>query len=221
MQRQIYTSIASDGSMKSLDGDQSTARKNRTVFLAKNDINPADTTLHTLSYGGDNYCRYRELHDDDKGDGILRDSTIDADAVVVTHPNHAILLPLGDCVGAIIHDPTRDILMVSHLGRQNLEQYGGTKCIQYLIDNYGIDPTQLTVWLSPSAGDGYPLHAFDNHSLQEVTLEQLAKAGVDEKKVNISTINTLTNLEYYSHSEFLKGNRRANGRFCIVAVMRD
>lgn len=206
--------------MKSLNGNQSAARQNRIAFLQRHHINPEDTTLHTLSYGGNDFNRYLTLDNTAKGDGILRNSTVDADAVVVTKSNHAILLPLGDCVGAVIHDPTKNILMISHLGRHNLEQYGGTKCIQYLINNYGVNPSMLIVQLSPAAGGkNYPLHAFNNRSMHDVTTEQLVAAGVSTENIAPSTIDTTAHADYYSHSEYLKGNRDKDGRFAIVAVM--
>lgn len=207
--------------MKSLDGNHATARRNRAEFIKKCGLNPEAVTLHTLSYGGDDYCRYMELTEQTKGDGILRESTVDADAVIVKEPNHAILLPLADCVGAVIHDPTKNILMVSHLGRHNLEQFGGTKCIQYLLDKFDVNPHDLSVWLSPAAGKkNYPLYAFDNRSLHDVATEQLLAAGVVKESVETSPVDSSTDPDYFSHSQFLKGNRDTDGRFAIVAVMR-
>jgi copper oxidase (laccase) domain-containing protein len=215
-----FCSNVSDGSMKSLNGDQAAARHNRVAFLEKNGIDPAETTLHTLSYGGENYCRYVTLNDKSKGDGILRDSTIDADAVVVTQPNHAILLPLADCIAAVIHDPTKNILMMSHLGRHNLERFGGTKCIEYLVANYSVNPADLTVWLSPAAGkENYPLYAFENRSLHDVATEQLIVAGVVKENITASPIDSSTDQNYFSHSQFLKGNQDTDGRFAVVAVL--
>jgi copper oxidase (laccase) domain-containing protein len=215
-----FCSDTSDGSMKSLNSDQSAARHNRVTFLEKNGIDPTTTTLHTLSYGGENYCRYITLDVSNKGDGIVRDSTIDADAVVVTEPNHAVLLPLADCIGAVIHDPTQNILMMSHLGRHNLEQFGGTKCIEYLVANHSVNPADLTVWLSPAAGkENYPLYAFDNRSLHDEATEQLITAGVAKENITPSPIDSSTNPNYFSHSQFLKGNRDTDGRFAIIAVL--
>ena len=210
-----------DGSMKSIDRSYASVLPARAAFLKNNSLEPSDTTLIQLTYETNDFCRYQVLSADDKGDGITRHATIEADALIVTEPNHALLLPLADCVGAVIHDPIRNILMVSHLGRHNLEQFGGIKCIQYLINNFDVNPNDLSVWLSPSAGkDGYPLHAFDNHSLSEVTLEQLKATGINEKNINSTTINTITDTNYYSHSEYLRGNQNTDGRFCIVALMR-
>lgn len=217
----IHTSTTADGTMKTIDGDRETARRNRVTYLEKIGVDPSATTLHTLSYDTDDFCRYQLLTAADKSDGITRDATIDADAVVVDKPGHAVLLPLADCVGAVIHDPTKNVLMVSHLGRHNLEQSGGTNCINFLIEKFGVDPSDLTVWLSPAAGSqNYPLYAFDNRSMHDVATEQLTTAGIDSENITISPIDVTTDRSYFSHSQFLKGNRESDGRFCIVAVIR-
>ena len=120
-----------------------------------------------------------------------------------------------------MHDPIKDILMVSHLGRQNLEQLAGTKCIQYLADQYQVNPQDLTVWLSPAAGkENYPLYTFDNRSLHDVATEQLLTSGILKENVSVSPIDVTVDQNYFSHSQFLKGNRTTDGRFAIVAMMR-
>lgn len=215
-----FCSTTTDGTMRSVNGDHETARHNREAYVAKKGLNPRNATLHTLSYDGDDYCRYIVLDESLKGDGILRESTVNADAVVVTQPNHSILLPLADCVGAVIHDPKEHVLMISHLGRHNLEQYGGTKCVEFLKNKFGSNPNNLTVWLSPSAGkENYPLYTFDGRSLQDVAIEQLTVAGVARKHIKTSSIDTTTNANYFSHSEYLKGSRDYDGRFAIVASL--
>ena len=217
----IFVSKIQDGSMKSIHNDDAEqVNQARTKFLMKNNINPVDTTLVRLKYEGDDYKRYCIVDDSYMGDGIVRESTITCDAVVTLGFNHALFLPLADCVGAVLHDPVRDILMVSHLGRHNLAQFGGTACVDYLIKNLGVDPADLNVWLSPAAGkDFYPLFDFNNRSLHEVALEQLVAAGVLSANVETSSIDSAGNDEYYSHSQFMKGNRASDGRFAIVASM--
>lgn len=220
MSLHYFCSTTADGTMRSINADYTSAQNNRAAFVKKCGINPASVTLHTLSYGGKDYCRYKLLNDKQLGDGIVRDSTIDADAVVVTQHHHGILLPLADCVGAVIYEPMMNILMVSHLGRHNLEQFGGAKCIQYLIDTFKIDASRLTVQLSPSASsNNYPLFAFNNRSLQEVAIEQLLDAGVKLANITPSPIDTTVDTNLFSHSEFLKGNRNSDGRFAIVATL--
>lgn len=221
MQVFISASRVSDGSMKPASNDVQIVQNNRTLFLAKNDIAPENTTLLRLEYGGDDYCRYLSLDESNQGDGITRESTVDVDALVVTRPHHALLLPLADCIGAVLHDPTTNTLMLSHLGRHNIEQMGGTKSVEYLASRYKVNPADLHVWLSPAAGkDAYPLHAFNNKGLHEVAIEQLLAAGVPRTNIDTSPIDTTKDRDYFSHSEFLKGNRPTDGRFCVIAVMR-
>ncbi|MDB5177285.1 MAG: Protein of hypothetical function [Candidatus Saccharibacteria bacterium] len=217
---QVFTSTVADGSMKAPDRNFETVLETRTAFLQKNNVQPNDTTLVHITYDSDDFCRYQTLNDSDKGDGMTRPSTIIADALVVSNPGHALFLPLADCVGAVIHDPTKNILMVSHLGRHNLEQFGGTKCIEYMVKNHGVNPADLTVWLSPAAGiENYPLYSFDNRSLHDVSIEQLAAAGIPAQNITASPIDSAADLNYFSHSQFLKGNRETDGRFVVVAQL--
>lgn len=206
--------------MKTVHGNQLKARRNREAFIIKCGLDPSSSTLHTLSYGGTDYCRYITLAKETRGDGITRPSTIDADAVVVTEPGHSILLPLADCVGAVVYDPKKRVLMVSHLGRHNLEQYGGTRSVEFLVKEFGCNPKDLIVWLSPSAGKiHYPLYAFHNRSLQEVASEQLSLGGIKKNHIELSLVDSSSHPSYYSHSQFLKGMQTIDGRFAIVAVM--
>lgn len=218
----IYTSQVIDGSMKPATNDNAIVMQNRTKFLQAHAIDPDATTLLHLTYGGDNYTRYLSLDDGMKGDGITHDSSIEVDALVVAQPGHALFLPLADCIGAVIYDETSGVLMLSHLGRHNLEQHGGTKSVDYLVKNHEVNPKNLTVWLSPAAGkENYPLFTFDNRSMHDVATEQLTAAGVQAEKITVSPVDTTTDLNYFSHSQFLAGNRETDGRFAVVAVMTN
>lgn len=203
-----------------MTGSASEVVPRRQAFLARYGIDMASTTLVQLIYDGDNYCRYATLDDNDKGDGLIAPSRLVADAMIVTKPSHALFLPLADCIGAVIHDPKNGILMLSHLGRHNLEQFGGTRSIEYLVNEHGNSPADLTVWLSPAAGkDYYPLFGFDNRSLHDVAIEQLTRAGVLPEHITASRIDSAADSQYYSHSQFLQGKRPDDGRFAVVAMM--
>lgn len=215
----IYTSTVSDGSMKSTDGHYASVLPIRQTFLEKYTLAPADTTLVQLAYEGDDYTRYQTVTDHDRGDGIVRPASIISDALVTTRPGHALFLPLADCIGAVIHDSSQNILMLSHLGRHNVEQHGGKKSIEYLVSEHGVTPENLTVWLSPAAGgDNYPLYSFDNRSLHDVAIEQLVAAGVDTNNIARSDIDTTTHPDYYSHSQAIK-DRGPHGRFAVIAML--
>ncbi len=218
----VAVSSVEDGSMNFRGNDSDLIRGNRTYFLGKAGIDPLNATLLQVSFDdGDNFKRYQEVSEDDMGEGILApDSTVIADAIVTVRPNRALFLPLGDCIGAVIYDPQNQILMLSHLGRHSLEQFGGRGSIEFLVKEYGSQPEDVLIWFSPSVGKTtYPMRQFSGKSLKEVALEQVLMTGVDINKLEVSTVDTAENQNYYSHSQFLTGNPDRNGRFAVVAMM--
>jgi copper oxidase (laccase) domain-containing protein len=218
----IAVSNSKDGNMKALLPNDQQAHNNRKKFLEKNNINPRDTTLLYLNYKRANYAQYISIDEHNKGDGIVRDHALISDALIVTKPNHALFLPLADCIGAVIFDPKNNILMLSHLGRHNLIDKGGIKSIKYLKKTYNSNPKDLIIEFSPSAGKkNYPLFDFDNQSLTEIASKQMLSAGVDKNNIKIPKIDTTSNKKYFSHSQFLTGKRQEDARFAIVAVIKD
>lgn len=213
-------SSSADGTMKrGLVSDEETFR-NREVFLEKCGIRADQSVLVGIVYDKEDFTVYREVGVINQRQGMYGDDVLAADALVTTDPGVALFLPLADCVGVIVYDPDRRVLMVSHLGRHSIEQYGGMASIRYLVDTFGSDPTKLLVWLGPSPSqEKYPLRQFDGRGMHEVVIDQLMQVGVVCDHIEASSIDTATDSDYYSHSEFLKGNRSSDGRFAIVAMM--
>ena len=210
-----------DGNMKFGLGNDSQTLQNRRDFLEHVGIELVQSTLVGITYATDNFLKYKTVTEEDKGNGMLTGEVAEhADALVTNVPGHALFLPLADCVGAILYDEEHHVLMVSHLGRHSVEQDGATKSVRYLIDHFNVDPVSLKVWLSPGVGkESYPLHAFDNKSLHEVIETQLVEAGVAGANIENVAVDTAQDDTYFSHSEYLKGNRTEPGRFAIVAMM--
>ncbi|MCX6728521.1 MAG: laccase domain-containing protein [Candidatus Saccharibacteria bacterium] len=219
----VAISKVSDGNML-IKSDKTNPEviNNRKKFLGKNgiDINQA-TRINTI-YEGSDYCRYEVVDSSQMGAGMIDGSVVTSDALVTKNINHALFLPIADCIGAVIYDSSKNILMLSHLGRHMLEQNGGYKSVKFLIDNFNVRPADLSVWLSPAPGlESYPLYKFNNRSLKDVAFKQLESAGILPNSITDNTADTSKDDNYFSHSEFLKGNRPSDGRFAIVAMMTD
>lgn len=214
-----------DGNMSFSRGNTDETRENREnrhAFLDTIGVDPFLTALIRVEYGDSkDFTRYRVAADEEMGEGVLQPASgAVADALVATRPDQAIFLPLADCAAAIIYDPTNEVLMVSHLGRHSVEVGGGSMSIDYLKREFDSDPTELIVWLSPAVGgESYPLYALGNRGLHEVIIEQMTKAGVMTPNIEVSHVDTAQSPNYFSHSEFLAGNRSEDGRFAIVAMM--
>lgn len=195
--------------------------ENRRKLFSRIGLSPEQVTLVNLSYQKDDFCVYKEATSDQKGDGIIRPYADVADALVTRERGIALFLPIADCCPVILYDTKQHILMLSHLGRHNIEQFGGQRSVEYLAENYNTDPKDLLVWLGPAAGGAtYPLFAFDHRSMYNVILEQLAGTGVSAENIEVSTVDVAQDENYYSHSEFLKGNRDSDGRFTAIAMLQ-
>lgn len=204
----VAVSSMSDGSMK--DGAELLtpgALRNRDAFLAALGMDPAKAAVFYADFDDDDFCHYAEATP-----GLMPG----CDGVSTNKIGQPILLPLADCVGTVLYDPVRHAVMIAHLGRHSTEQEGGAKVVAYMADTYGSHPADLLVWLGPSPhGADYPLHAFDNRSFTDVLTGQLARAGVAAEHIEISTVDTSTNPQYYSHSQFLKGVQATDGRYAL------
>lgn len=213
---EIILSTTADGSLRSSFTPESEIHDVATEkFFASHDISPSDAVLLRLSYDTDDFCKYHEVSDDETGAGFTKPQQSVADALVTRRPGVALFLPIADCIGAVLYHPPTRTLMLSHLGRHNLEQQGGTKSVGYLAQ-FGVDPSELLVYLSPAAsGERYPLYAFDHRSLHDVATEQLLAAGVPRAKIILDTRDTVTDPDFFSHSAALRGEKTA-GRHALV-----
>src|ERR1035437_9703113 len=128
MNIKVAISTVSDGDM-GVSADNSNLQQttnNRIKFLKKQGIPIELTTRVTINYNRDDFKRYRTVNKISGGDGmIIGSSTETADALVTINVGYALFLPVADCIGAVIYEPIKKSLMVSHLGRHSLEQYGG------------------------------------------------------------------------------------------------
>ena len=218
----IAVSKVEDGTMKVTgEPDPGAVYDNRRRFLAQSGVTPEQTVLVPMTYETDDFCRYQEVSEADGGHAMESAPRFIADGALTNQPGVALFMPLADCVGAVLHDRKERRLMLSHLGRHNLEQLGGVATVEYM-KSFGSDPADIEVYLSPAAGgENYPLYKLAMKSLHQVACEQLKSAGIPEENIEVSPDDTTTNKSYFSHSQYLKGNRPSNGRHAIVAMMRE
>lgn len=217
----IAISNASNGSMSRAVSDDEKF-KNRHNFLSEQDIKIDQSVLVHLTYDTNNFRRYKTIDIGFAGDGMVREPSVEVDALFTNSNDIALFLPIADCIAAVLYDPVHRVIGLAHLGRHNLEESGGSEIVRYMQSEFKSRPEDIVVWLSPAAGkDNYPLFAFDNRSLHEVALEQLLTTGVNESNITIDSRDTTLDMTLFSHSEFLKGNRQTDGRQAVVCKMKS
>lgn len=219
---QVVISTVADGSVYNREHklDPST-HQNRTTLLASMGLTADDATRIKVGYDREDFTHIKAVSQEHKGQGILNETVDISDALVTTDLNHALLLPIADCVGAAIYDREHQALMVAHWGRHSLEQQGAEKCIQFFKDTYDSDVTKLEIHLTPApAKEHYQIWKLDNQGMKEATFAQLSRAGVQPKQVIDHPEDTFTDPDYYSHSAFLQGKKENDGDYAIVAVIK-
>jgi copper oxidase (laccase) domain-containing protein len=217
----IAVSSVDDGNMKFDVNEDKNVATNRQNFLQRVGISLDQATPVTVSYDRDDYADYRIANEADKGKAMRRRESIQvADALVVIRPNHALFLSVADCCAVVFHDPVKDVLMLSHIGRHSAEVDGARRSVEFLQQNCNSKPADLKIWLSPAVGKvTYPIIKKDGKGLHEVILDQLAVADVPRENIEVCDVDTATDPNYFSHSEFKKGNQKVDGRFAVVAMM--
>lgn len=158
---------------------------------------------------------------------------VHADALMTRERGVGLFLPVADCVATVVYDPVRQCLAILHLGRHSSLTTLIPQTISHFGD-YGSDPADITVWMSPSAKrDTYRLEWFDRATSPEwqpfctkndqgyfldlpgFNREQFISCGLRSDHITISPVDTTNNSAYFSH-------RRDNtsDRFAVLAMMR-
>jgi len=173
----------------------------------------ADKTARVLTTYVDrkSFTEYFEINDETLSEHAIEKSESDllcADGLVTRAKDYALLLPLADCLGVVVYDAKQEILGLLHSGRQNLEEDGAFKFVEFLKENYDCRPENLRVYFSPHA-QNFEIFALNNTRLAEAAEAQLVRAGVRAENIERSDIDTVTNPDFPSNSAGDKTTRFA------------
>ncbi len=217
----VALSSVADGSMHNRnDAQDGTVLAARAAWLVKNAIDPARTTRLCVSYDTDDYCRYKEVGESDFGVSMKGFDGEVADALITITSGHALFLPVSDCIATTIYDPEHQVLMLTHLGRQSLEQQGALQSVRYLVAHYNSSVSKLQVWTSPTINkDTYKIFKLDNKGMKEAFFEQMHEAGIQDSQINDHIADTGTDDAYFSYSQYLQGNKPQDGSHAMVAMI--
>lgn len=223
MELLVAISTVVDGSMYNRnDENDTTVIANRQDYLQTLGISLDQTSRVRVGYNRTNFCKYISVKETDKGKGMRGDDIEIADALITTDKNHALFLPVADCVGATIYDPVHQVIALAHLGRHSLEQDGAHSIITYLQKHFQSTPEDIKIWLTPAPSKAsYPIWKIDNKGMKEATFEQLRAAGIVDNNIIDNPAETDKDQNYFSYSEYLKGHRESDGDHAMVAMMRD
>lgn len=230
----VYVSSKSDGNLldRSVGVHNPAIVTNRTAFCEKNGFSYGDVVYQRIIY--DDRASYSLIADVDKRSTTEYTSEVVADALFTKYPDVGLMLPIADCVPTVVFDPVNKYLALAHMGRHSTL----TDLLAQLVSHFemhGSDPTDLLVWMGPSAQrQSYRMDYFDHEGdpawqnffdkkdggyyldLQGFNKQKLVYAGVKPDNIEISPIDTVTDSEYFSH---FAGDTVS--RFATVVMMRS
>lgn len=236
-------SSRSDGQMQLgwSESDQEVIH-NRQQFLRQCGLGAEQSALVRIRYSDDaTYDVIRSVNASRGGSGMHDNKAPVADCLITHQKGVALFLPIADCIGTVVHDPTNNVLALAHLGRHNSIAHLAKKLVAYLSNQYGSQAKDLIVWGSPAIqAPSYLLHRVDfakddpsweryyqavqdgfRLDIQGYNKNEYIKAGVTESNIYISEVDTATNQNYWSHyTQTTTKKRTAPPRFAVVCAMK-
>ncbi len=216
---------------------------NRRAFLQSIGLIMEQSVFVNVRYTeGATYDVIRDVDAANAGSGMFAREKSGVDCLVTDTPNLGLFLPVADCGATIVHDPRHKVLALAHLGRHNAIAGLATKLIAHLRAVYHCDPADLRIWVSPSIqkadyvmewvdftreNDDWKefCHAVKGGyavDVQGFNKAQFIKAGVLDSQISISSINTATSEDYWSHyTERTVRGSDAPPRFAVAAALKE
>ena len=201
---EVGISEISDGNMRFFgDGNENEIIENQKKLGKALDLSGDKIArIRTIYSDRKNFTDYHEITDKNLLEYTIVNSEKQipvSDGLTTKCSNIGILLPLADCLGIVVFDEEHQVTGLLHSGRQNVEQYGPKKFVEYFVKNYGSTPEKLKVYFSPHALN-YQVYKIDNKLLTESAKEQLIEASVLLENIVDYKIDTVNNANLPSHS---------------------
>lgn len=213
----VCVSDVSEGTMtlKSLPENPDEVWRNRIRFIEHSGGLMSETALVYVTYdGGRDFCTYRRA--DAVPKNLMTDNDAVADGLAINEAGIGMFLPIADCCAVVLYDQETSALMLSHIGRQSVEVAAASKSLDFMRAEFGTNPANVLAWLSPSVGgESYPIFRRNNGDLKTLIRDDLVAAGVPSHNIEVSTIDTATDRNYFSHSQYQKGQREFDGRMAV------
>ncbi|WP_456449620.1 peptidoglycan editing factor PgeF [Hydrogenimonas sp.] len=138
------------------------------------------------------------------------------DAIVTDRPGIALAVMVADCIPILLHDAKRGVVAAVHAGRNGTFLQIAPKTVETMVERFGCRPEEMRVWMGPSirvccyeVGDEIAGIARKNFGeayvngrsldLPALNLDQLLKAGVKPENIEVSSVCTRCDKNYFSY----------------------
>lgn len=225
-----HTSTISHGNMSFLLGDTDRVTENRTAFLRENGIAWEEHFCMRCTHG-------REIVTVTSNTPVDKYRMLEAEVLVTQEAGCTLMLLTADCLPTTFFDPVTKTLALAHFSRQTIADALPEKTIVFLQTHFGVDPANLQVTVGPHIHkDSYrfptPLQTVYEILKPYLTIEsdytyidlpsahnaQLITAGVPADQIRVSTIDTASSVDHYSHFASTH-HAEAPGRIATIVTL--
>lgn len=200
---EIGISEINDGNMRFFGGDELEVIENQ-GRLGKFLELSSDRIARVKTVYSERRCftEYAEIIKDNLSKYSIKNFEVEipvSDGLITREVEVGILLPLADCLGIVAFDEGQRAVGLLHAGRQNVEQDGPKKFIEYFVNNFGSNAGDIKLYFSPHALN-YHIFKLDNKGLAEAAKEQFVSAGILLDNIIDLKIDTISDKRYPSYS---------------------
>lgn len=161
-----------------------------------------------------------------------------ADALTTNTLGVSLILPIADCLGVTLYDPTNNASAIAHMGRHATIDNLLPKLVQHMTKEYGTEPGDLLAYLSPSIKKSHYFMEYWEHKddpnwqnfyeeknevfyldLPGFNKQRLIESGVIEKNIEVSTVNTAADSNYGSHFIHKVDPGKPSTRFLVTITI--
>lgn len=204
----------------------------KTTLIDDNYVNSCRVDLaKQLHIESNQIIRQHQIHSDIVN--IVLDNTYyeDSDAIITNKKHFCLNVSIADCIAVLIYDSKNHIIAGIHSGWRGTELNILGKCIAKMQKEFNSNTNDLLVFISPSAlCENYEVgkefctifpkyvkeiegkYYFDNRA---AVIEQILSCDISRSNIEISELDTITNLELHSY----RRDKEKAGRMSAYIMM--
>lgn len=232
----VKTSIIADGNMSARFGEQKSVIENRTSFLKQSGIDFSNHIPMRCNHGNNIVA---VDHTTLNADALKNNEMVDAEVLVTHEKNLALLLLTADCIPGVFYDSVQGIIALAHMNRKTIAHGIAQKTVRFLCEQYNSNPSNLEVYFGPHIKKEsyvFPLPLTQETPYQladfmetidsavhidmtKAFIQQLAKTGVAENQIEVSTIDTGVSQNHFSHYRTSRDITHPAGRLATIVMI--
>ncbi len=223
-----------DGNMSFVWGERKEVLNNRKAFLEKLDIKSEDSVSMFLKHG----TEIMSVNEFSRGEDAMP-----VDCLMTKSKNVFLFVLTADCLPLVLYDADKSILALAHISRINAPRNFIQKIIGKMESEYGVRPDNSTAAIGPCIhkesyvfGDEEFKKRVPNEEIFEgfigelkngrksidlvgYNVAKLVSAGVDEKNIEISGIDTAKDKKFFSHYRSRRDGELEGRMATVVGIL--